>query len=197
MANISRLSGFRPIKNIMGDEYSGAVIKMWIPAADGTATFVGDLVKLTGTSDTDGNPSVAQAAAGNTPVGVIVWMEPNPADLTQNYRPASQSITNQNAGRWVYVAADPDLVCEIQGSGTFALGDVAQNANVVVGVGSTITGQSAMALDDTTKATTSTLVFQIIGVVQRPDNDVTGTTFTKLLVRFNVHQFGSAGVTGV
>lgn len=197
MANTSRINGFRPIKNIMGSAYSGEVIKMWIPASDGTATFVGDIVKLSGTADTDGNPSVIQAAAGNTPVGVIVWMEPNPLDLTQNYRPASQSIAGQNAGRWVYVAADPDLIMEVQGSGTFALGDVGQNASVTVGSGSTTTGQSAMTLDDATKATTSSLVFQIIGVVQRPDNDVTGVTLTKLLVRFNVHQFGSVGVAGV
>lgn len=197
MANTSRLNGFRPIKNIMGSAYSGEVIKMWIPASDGTATFVGDIVKLSGTADVDGNPSVIQAAAGNTPVGVIVWMEPNPLDLTQNYRPASQNLASQNAGRWVYVAADPDLVMEVQGSGTFALADVGQNASVTVGAGSTVTGQSAMALDDSTKATTATLVFQIIGVIQRPDNDVSGTTFTKLLVRFNVHQFGSLGVAGV
>jgi len=198
MANVSRLNGFRPIRQIMGSAYDGEVIKCWIPASDGTATFVGDIVKLSGTADSDGNPSVIQAAAGNTPCGVIVWMEPNPADLTQNYRPASQNIAAQNAGRWVYVAMDPDLVMEVQGSGTFALGDVGQNANLTAATaGSTTTGQSGMALDDATKATTSTLVFQIIGVVQRPDNDVSGTTNTKLLVRFNVHQFGSVGTTGV
>ena len=198
MANTSRLHGFRPIRHLNGSAYNGQTMRMWIPASDATATYVGDVVKLSGTADTDGNPSVIVAAAGNTPVGVVVGFEPNPLDLTQNYRIASQNITAQNAGRWAYVCADSDIVMEVQGSGTFALGDIGQNASLTAATGgSTTTGQSGMALDDATKNTTSTLVFQIIGVVQSPDNDVTGTTLTKLLVRFNVHQFGSVGTTGV
>lgn len=197
MANVSRINGFRPVKHLNGSPWNGQVTKMWIPAADGTATFVGDVVKLSGTADVDGNPSVIQAAAGNTPVGVIVWMEPNPLDLTQNYRPASQNIAGQNAGRWVYVADQPDLVMEVQGSGTTSLVDIGQNASINVAAGSTTTGQSGMTMDDATKATTSTLVLQLIGFVQRVDNDLTGVTFTKVLVRWNVHQYLSVGTTGV
>jgi hypothetical protein len=197
MANVSRVFGFRPVRHLNGSQYDGKAIKCWIPAADGTATFVGDAVKLSGTADTDGNPSVIQAAAGNTCLGVIISFEPNPADLTQNYRPASQNIAGQNAGRWAYVATDPDLVMEIQGNGTFTVADVGQNASFTVGAGSTTTGQSGMQLDDATKATTSTLGLQIIGVIPRPDNDLSGTTNTKLLVRWNVHQYGSVGTTGV
>lgn len=197
MANTSRLHGFRAIRHINGSEYNGAAVKMWVPASDGTATFVGDVVKFSGTADVEGNPSVIVAAAGNKPVGIVVGFEPNPLDLTQNYRPASQNLTSQNAGRFVYVACDPDLVMEVQGSGTFAIADVGQNADLTAGAGSTTTGQSGFAIDDATKNTTSTLVFQIIGVIQSPDNDVTGTTNTKLLVRFNVHQFGSVGTAGV
>lgn len=200
MANVSRVNGFRPVKHINGSPWNGQVTKYWIAAADGTATFVGDIVKLSGTADSDGNGSVIQVAAGNTPVGVIVSMEPNPLDLTQNYRPASQSIAAQNAGRWVYVADSPDLVLEVEatkGSGSLlTVGSVGQNFDLVVAAGSTTTGQSGMSLDNNTTNTTSTLVFQLIGFVARPDNDLTLAS-PKCLVRFNVHQYGSVGTTGV
>src|SRR5258708_5217607 len=71
MANISRVNGFRPVKHLDGSPYNGQVNKYWVAAGDGTALFVGDIVKLSGTSDTDGNASVIQVAAGNTPVGVL------------------------------------------------------------------------------------------------------------------------------
>lgn len=196
MANVSRAFGARPIKHLNGSPWNGQVNKYWIAAADGTATFVGDIVKLSGTADTDGNASVVQVAAGDKPVGVIVWMEPNPLDLTQNYRPASQNLASQNAGRWVYVADSPDLVLEMQGSGTTSAVDVGLNSDVIVGAGSTTTGQSAMTWSDAAKAGTSTLVFQLIGFVQRPDNEI-GSANAKLLVRFNVHQYGSVGTAGV
>ncbi len=200
MANISRVNGFRPVKHLDGSPYNGQVNKYWVAAGDGTALFVGDIVKLSGTSDTDGNASVIQVAAGNTPVGVVIAFEPNPADLTQNYRPASQNIAYQNAGRWVYVADAPDLIMEVEatkGSGSLlTVGSVGQNFDLVVAAGSTTTGQSGMSLDNNTTNTTSTLVFQLVGFVQRPDNDLTLAS-PKCLVRFNVHQYGSVGTAGI
>ena len=199
MANVSRINGFRPVKHLNGSPWNGQVNKYWLAAADGTATFVGDVVKLSGTSDADGHPSIAQVAAGNTPIGVIVSFEPNPADLTQNYRPASQNLATQAAGRWAYVADSPDLIMEAQEDavgGALAITNVGQNADIVVGSGSTTTGQSAMQVDSSTANTTSTLVLQIMGFVTRTDNEV-GVANAKMLVRFNVHQYGSVGTTGV
>lgn len=196
MANVSRVNGLRPVKHINGSPWNGQVNRYWIAAADGTATFVGDIVKLSGTADVDGTASVVQAAAGNRPVGVIVGMEPNPLDLTQNYRPASQNLANQNAGRWVYVCDAPDVIFEVQSNGTTSVADVGLNGDVTVGAGSTTTGQSGMQWDDATKQTTSTLVLQLVGFVPRSDNEL-GVASAKLLVRFNVHQYGSVGVAGV
>lgn len=198
MANVSRVNGLRPVKHLNGSPWNGQVNKYWLAAADGTATFVGDAVKLSGTADVDGNPSIAQVAAGNTPIGVIVSFEPNPSDLTQNYRPASQNITNQNAGRWAYVADSPDLIMAVQEDavgGALAITNVGQNIDLIVGAGSTTTGQSGMQADSSTANTTSTLVCQIVGFVQSPDNEVAANS--KILVRWNVHQYGSVGTTGV
>lgn len=196
MANVSRINGLRPVKHINGSPWNGQTNRYWIAAADGTATFVGDIVKLSGTADVDGTASVNQGTAGGTPVGVIVGMEPNPSDLTQNYRPASQNITNQNAGRWVSVCDAPDVIFEVQSNGTTSAVDVGLNGSPVVGAGSTTTGQSGMQWDDSTKNTTSTLILQLVGFVPRPDNEI-GVASAKLLVRFNVHQYGSVGVAGV
>lgn len=199
MANVSRINGLRPIGHLNGSNWNGKVNKYWLAAADGTATFVGDLVKLSGTSNADGSlASIAQAAAGDTPIGVVVGFEPNPSDLSQNYRTASQNIASQDAGRWAYVADSPDLVMEVQEDavgGALAITSVGLNADVVVGSGSTTTGQSAMQLDSSTAATTSTLVLRILGFMSRPDNEVAANA--KMKVCFNVHQYGSVGTTGV
>lgn len=192
MANVSRVNGFRPIGHTNGAPWNGQVNKYAILAADGTATFVGDLVKLSGTADADGVASVAQVAAGNTPIGPIVWIEPDGDDLTQVHRLASTL-------RYVYVADSPDLVMEAQEDavgGALAITNVGQNADVIVGAGSTTTGQSGMQIDSSTANTTSTLVLRILGFIQRVDNEV-GVANAKMKVAFNVHQYGSVGTTGV
>lgn len=200
MANTSRVNGFRPVRHLNGSPWNGQVNKYWLAAADGTATFVGDAVKLSGTADADGFPSIAQCAAGNMPVGIVIAFEPNPAALDVVHRPASQNLAAQNAGRWAWVADQPDLVLEVEatkGSGSLlAVTSVGQNFDLVVAAGSTTTGQSGMSLDNNTTGTTATLVFQLIGFSTRPDNDLTLAS-PKCLVRFNVHQYGSVGVLGV
>lgn len=199
MANVSRPNGFRPVGHMGGANWNGRVTKYWIPASDGTAMYVGDIVKLGGIADAEGRQGVIVSAAGNTPVGPVVWFEPNPADLTQNYRPASQNITAQNAGRFVYVADSPDLVMEVEEDavgGTITLTNSGLNADLLASAGSTTTGQSGFVLDSSTAATTSTLVFRMLGWVKRPDNEV-AVANAKMLVGFNVHQYGSVGTTAV
>jgi hypothetical protein len=193
MANTSRPSGFRPVKHTNGSPFNGQVNQYAILAADGTAAFVGDLVKLTGTASADGYPSVAVCAAGNTPVGVIVGFRPDPAALnTPLYRVASTL-------RYALVADSPDLVMEAQEDavgGALAITNIGQNVDIIATAGSTTTGLSAMQVDSSTAATTSTLVLRLVGFVDRPDNEV-GSANAKVLVAYNVHQYGSVGTTGV
>ena len=192
MANVDRVWGARPVGHINGAPYNGQVRKYYIPSTDSTAVFQGDIVKLAGGADANGVSTVAQAAAGDKPVGVVMFFEPNPSDLSMLYRAAS---TN----RYVYVADSPDLVLEIQEDGVggaLAAANVGQNADIVVASGSTTTGQSGMELDSSTAATTSTLVFNILGFSQKTDNEV-GSANAKVLVTYNVHQYGSVGTAGV
>jgi hypothetical protein len=90
--------------------------------------------------------------------------------------------------RYVFVADSPDLVLEVQDSGTTAAGDVGQNAQVSVATaGSATTGVSGMQIDGATKATTNTHLFKILRVIQRPDVELGANG--KFQVAFNRHQF--------
>lgn len=166
--------GFRPLNNA-----AGLVHLCVIPASDGTATFVGDAVKLHGSEDTvDNAPTVIQAAAGNVIYGVIAGFEPDPTNLSLKYRTASTR-------RLAYVVpAYPHIEFEVQADEAMTAGDSGNYADITVGSGSTTTGRSAMELDISTKGATGQL--QIL----RPSR-VVGETFdtaaagTRMVVSFN------------
>ena len=192
MANVDRVNGLRPVKHMNGSPFNGQTNYYSIPASDGTAVFIGDLVKLGGSSDADGVQDVIQAAAGDTPVGVVTHFEPLATDLELAHRKASTL-------RYAYVADSPDLVCEVQedaDGGALALASVGLHADVIVAAGDATTGTSGMELDTSTAATTSTLVLRILGFVQRDDNTVASAN-AKVHVGFNVHQYGNVGIAGV
>jgi hypothetical protein len=181
MANADAAFGFRPI-NRDGSPYNGATIRCVIAAADTTATFIGDAVVLDGTSDT-GYPGVSQAAAGEAVFGVVTAFEADPDGLGNQYRIASTK-------RFCQVVGADQSYFEIQSDDdTTALAEagVGLNANFVVGTGNTTYGVSAMELDSDGAATTSTLDLQIVGLVDRADNQLadTGSTNKNVIVRFN------------
>lgn len=184
MANVDRPSGLRPVKHLDGSPYNGAANLYFIPSTDSTAVFLGDAVKSAGSADADGVATVAQAAAGDAVRGVVVGFQPDPDNLSSLYRAASTD-------RYVWVADAPDIVCEVQEDsvgGALAATEVGNNADIVVGTGSTTTGTSAMELDSSTAGTTAAQL-RILGLVQREDNEI-GTN-AKLLVAFNEHELKS------
>lgn len=195
MANVSRVWGFRPVKHLNGSPYNGQFNLYFVPASDGTAMFAGDLVKLAGSASADGYPTVAQGTASAAAVGVVVGFVVDPANLNTpgGYRAASTA-------RYAMVADATDVVYEVQEDavgGALAVADVGLNADVVVGAGSTSTGQSGMQLDTSTKATTATLPLKILGFVNRPDNEI-GSANAKVWVTINNHQLGAGtGAAGV
>lgn len=193
MANVSRINGFRPVKHMTGAPYNGQTNKYNTTTGDATSLFIGDLCVIQGTADADGIMNVKRAAANGVAVGVVQSIEPDPTNLALTHRSASTQ-------RYVYVADSPDLVMEVQedGVGTvLATTSVGLNINIIVGTGSTITGQSAMQLDSDSADTVNTLPLFIVGFVQRPDNEV-GSANAKVLVTFNTHQYkATTGVTGV
>jgi len=186
MANQDMPRGFRPVGNLNGSPYNGATVKAVLLAADATATFIGDLVKLSGTASSDGfgYPSIAQGAAADTSFfGVVTSFDANPDNLSQQYRPASQlRIAN-------VVPITGGQLFVVQSSGSSAITDVGNTADVTVGSGSTTTGLSAMELDSSDIGTGVNL--QIMALDPRPDNEF-GTN-SDLIVRVNEHFAGGDG----
>lgn len=192
MANVNTPFGLRPVGLISGTNYTGRVTQYSVPSSDATGIFVGDPVKLVGTSQIINGQvfaDVAQAATGNTIVGVVVGTLADTRD-SLNYRAASTQ-------RILLVCDDPNAVFEIQqvtGGTPLTSNDIGLNANFVVGTGSTVTGYSGVTLDNTTEATTNTLDLKIVGVPNRVDNDTgtavgTGVDASKFYVRINRHQY--------
>lgn len=190
MANNNAPFGLRPVGTGSSGVYSGKITQYSVPAGDGTAIYVGDPVKLVGTSQFINGQSfsdVAQAATGDVMVGVVVGSFADTRDSTL-YRAASTQ-------RILYVCDDPNALFEIQqvSTGTaLTANDVGLNVNFVVAAGSTVTGQSGVTADNTTEATTNTLDLKIVGMVNRADNDPgtavgTGAASSRLLVRLNRH----------
>jgi hypothetical protein len=209
MANTSKIRGFIPVKHTNGSPYNGQSNIYYVPSSDATALFVGDPVKLAADANAQGIQQVTKATAGAAVLGVVVGVintkfDPVAGNMSSGsvsldtpvYRPAS-------TGQYVLVCDSPDVVYEVEAvtgsnaSYSFAVADVGQNADLSTVAGSTTTGTSAAALNMATAAATATLQWKILGVVQRPDNEITGAA-TKVLVKINNAQLsagtGTAGV---
>lgn len=191
MANVNRVFGFRPVKHMNGNPWNGMANKYYVQAADATAIYLGDMVDLDGSSDTDGVPSVTKPAASATNtilLGPVVGFSIDPTNLnTPQYRTASTA-------RYVWVADDPNLVFEAQGDASIAAADIGLNAEFSDAGGSTTTGLSGQEVEVSTKATGAALPLKIMGLMPRVDN-ATGAD-AKLLVKINSHRFGNI-VAGV
>ena len=165
MANADVPFGFKPVANLDSSPWSGGTLECAILAADGTATFIGDAVKLSGTADADGVPSVVQCAAGDEIFGVVVSFDADRDDLSKQYREASTL-------RKCRVVPALDALFEIQedsDGGALAITDVGNTFGIIVGSGDTINGTSAMELDSSDVAGSEV---QILGLARRPDNEV-------------------------
>lgn len=183
MANVDSPFGLKPVRDLNGAPYNGAVEIYSTASGDGTAIFVGDPVILSGTSQTINGViyrDVDQAATGNVIAGVVVAVLPETRD-SLTYRAASTVRR--------LAVAPPNLIYEIQevsGGTALTANDIGLNADFVVGSGSTTTGYSGVELNNATEATTNTLDLQIVDFINRADNEI--GEHAKWLVRINRSQ---------
>ena len=185
------------------DNSQSNLIMCSIPSGNGTATFVGDAVKI---ADLDaikiqGGPyamAVIQCAATDPIFGVVMGFQQHTVssgmDLGRRHRPASTSMY------CMVKPAHPLDIYRIQcddDTETIAVSDIGCNADIIVGSGSTITGLSGMELDSNTTAATAGLQLKVVGFVDRPSNQV-GVSKQDVLVTINQNMaFNDAGVAGV
>jgi hypothetical protein len=189
MANVDNPSGFTPVRYLSGAPYNGATNRYAILAADNTATFVGDLVKIGGSATADGVPSVVQATAGATNIaGAVVGFEIDPTDLTLLYRAASTL-------RYALVSDDPYVLYEAQEDSDVAaltVDEVGENCDIIVGSGNTTSGISAMEIDSNTHTANAANV-RIIRLVPREDNAI--GNYAKWEVLINEHCYKTTSGT--
>ncbi len=198
MANVDAAYGLA----LHEDNSQSSLITCVIPSGDGTATFVGDAVKLADLDSVriDGGPyglPVIQAAATDPIFGVVMGFNqviPTGMDLSRRHRPVSTSM-------YCFVKpAHPLDVYRIQcddDTETIALSDIGCNADIVVSAGNAVTGMSGMELDSNTTAATAGLQLRIVGWVDKPSNEV-GVLNQDVLVTINQSQtFNEAGAAGV
>ena len=192
MANSDAPSGFKPVKHLNGNPWNGKVNVYYIPATDGTATFIGDAVKSAGSATSDGlYPTVAQAAAGDAIRGVVVgfsdqpYVSVNTDNLNEKYRAAS-------VARYAFVVDDPDVIFEVQEDsvgGSIAAASVGLSCDFVVGYGSTVTGKSGMEIDSSDVATAAGQ-FKLLRVSNKVGNEL--GNYCKWEVLFREHEMLAA-----
>jgi len=181
--------GFQPINRIGGNPYAGST--RLVPVDSG-AVFDGDLVELLASGKCK---VVADGTAAPQALGVCVGGQyTNSMGQTVQAQYVPSGATNAVA----YVVDDPTALFKVavvsSGTTIATLGRAAvgQNTSVVLNSGSTTTGNSAQAIDDTTN-TTNTLPIRIIDVV--PETATGSDAFVEMIVKINTHSYNNT--TGI
>lgn len=194
---VSAPYGLLPYNLIGGQVYTGGTRNIPINSASATAIFFGDVVKL----GSDGTISKDTGTTSATPVGVFLgcsYTDPTYGKTFRQFYPGSVTASDIVAT----VCDDPDMLFKVAvvaayNSSTIAyVGRTAVGANAILAqnTGSTVTGLSKVAIDDTT-ATTSTWPVRIVDVIA--ETAVGPGSYTEVIVKWNagMHQYNNP--TGV
>jgi len=189
--------GLLPVNLIGGQVFAGATRQIPIDSGSATAIFFGDVVKL----NSDGTLSKDTGTDAATPVGVFMGCSYTDATFGKTFRqyyPGNVVASDINA----VVSDDPDALYKVAvTSSGVTVGyvnrtAVGNNAVLTQNAGNTATGNSKVAIDDTT-GTTATFPVRIIDVV--PETHTAGNpgSYTEVIVKWNagMHQYNNA--TGV
>jgi hypothetical protein len=177
--------GLQPINLIGGQVFAGSTRQLKIASGYAANIFAGDVVKLvsTGVIEKDAGTTTA------TPVGVFVGCQfTNPSTKQiqfQQYWPTGTVAADAVA----FVLDDPDVLFKVAAvsSGTtiafYGQTVVGTNVSLVQNAGSTTTGNSAVAIDGSSAATTASLPIRIIAGV--PDSANTSGDFCEFICKWN------------
>jgi len=187
--------GFKPINLIGGQVFAGSTRLIPIASGSTTAIFYGDVVRL----NTGGTLSkVSTTATATDAVGVFLGCQfTNPSTkqlLQQQFYPGAITASDIQA----FVVDDPDTLFKVAvtaaGASTMSgvtRAAVGQNSALILGTGSTTSGDSGASISATTGAGTA-VPMRIVDVV--PETVNASGSFTEVIVKFNfgVHTYYSA-----
>lgn len=219
MAHTNKPFGFRPVRMKNGSPWTGEANTYVVLHGNNETLRIGDLVKLSGSADANGVPTVNRAsvsgtaAAGTAFLGAIVGIAPvgpySPVSLVGT----SLSLENKSilvtdaVDKYVFVCDSRDVIYEVQSDATGLSRDqVGLNATFDAVVTADVDGLSEFALDGSgttaAPAVTATLQFRIVGLSPKGNNLLENTAvgtlvpFVVALVQPNEHAFG-AGAAGI
>jgi hypothetical protein len=193
---VSAPYGLRPVNLIGGQVFAGSTRQIPIASGEGTSIFYGDVVKLV----TGGTVRKDVGTDAATPVGVFLGCTyTNPSTnqkISAQYWPAATVTADATA----YVCDDPDTLFKVAVvSATTTVGGVTRtavgnNAILVQNTGSTVTGDSKIAVGASYN-TTATFPVRVVDVV--PETVNASGSYTEVIVKWNwgMHQYQNA--TGV
>jgi hypothetical protein len=173
---------------------------MQIASGYATSIFYGDLVKRVagGTIELDNGTTTA------TPTGIFLGVQFTNGSTgqvqQQQFYPASQAIKS-GSQIFAVVADDPDTLFQVVSCNATtvvtAMGITAIGSNVALiqNAGSATTGNSAVAINTTTLATTPALPIRIIDVVR--DTATGADAFVEFIVKININTHQYTTPTGV
>lgn len=194
--SVSAPYGLRPINLIGGQVFAGSTRAIPIGSSNDTSIFYGDVVKL----DSSGLLQKDVGTDTATPVGVFLGCSYTDSQYGLTFRQyyAADTTASDIVG---YVLDDPDALFKVAVvSATTTIGyvnrtAVGNNTVLVQNSGSTVTGNSAVAVDDNT-GTTATFPVRIIDVV--PETAIAGYpgSYTEVIVKWNAPNVTGQTVAG-
>jgi len=183
--------GLEPINLVGGQVFAGQTRLIPIASGSTTAIYYGDVVKLNTSGTLD---KVTTTTTATNAVGVFLGCTyTNPVTnqkLNAQYYPGGVTASDIQA----YVQDDYDQLYKVAVvSGTTVMSGVTraavgQNVSLVQNSGSTITGDSKVAVLDTT-GTATTLPVRVVDVI--PETVNASGSYTEVVVKFNfgVHTY--------
>lgn len=190
MANTATPYGLRPVQLIGGQSFAGSTRLLKIASGYATSIFFGDVVKCV----SDGTIAKDTGTTALTPIGVFMGVQYTDASYGFTTRQCWTASTVA-ADAFAFVCDDPDTLFQIQADAAVTQTGLFNNAAVVQGTGSLLTGNSAVSLSASSLATTNTLPLRVVDFV----NGSAGLaeSFPDIIVKWNFGMHAYEAALGV
>jgi hypothetical protein len=196
---VSKPYGLQPVNLIGGQVYAGSTRLFRIASGYATSIYYGDVVKIA----SDGTVQKDTGTSTATPVGIFLGCTyTNPSTnqkLNYQYYAGGTNAPDIQA----YVVDDPDVLFKMAAvsSGTtvafYSSEQIGLNAALIQNNGSNTTGDSQVAINGASFATTASLPIRIVDIV--PDTSNSANGYCEFICKFNapymVSTFTSPGNT--
>ena len=183
---VSAPYGLAPVNLIGGQVFAGQTRQIPVGQDETTAIFHGDLVTINSSGNVTKDAGTSSAATVGVFLGCTYTDPSTGLPIYKQYYPGGVDV----AGIKAYVQDDPDQLYKaaVVSSGTtigfLTQAAVGKNASLVQNAGNTSTGNSGVAVLDTTD-TETTLPVRVVDVV--PETAIAGNagSYTEVVVKFN------------